>query len=122
MLTSRISLVRAVSSSRLQVKSPSRTRLAAIDSCLQGPVDERAISAAPTSDTAPSDASHSSQALPPSSAPMRERSVSSQYESPSIEKPTHSPGSLLTLLATTVPGPRREVTISALMRAPVRSG
>ncbi len=60
-------------------------------------------------------ASHSSQALPLSRVPMRERSISSQYESPSIEKPTHSPSSPLTRRATTVPRPRR-ATISPLIR------
>ena len=50
MLTSRISLVTAFSSSRLASKSPSRTRLAANDSCLSGRLISRAISAAPVSD------------------------------------------------------------------------
>ncbi len=65
MLTWRISLVATFSSSRLAAKSPSRTRLAANESCLSGRLIRRAISAAPASDRAAAVSSQISQVRPP---------------------------------------------------------
>ena len=113
MLTSRISLVATFSSSLLASKSPSRMRLAANDSCLSGRLMRRAISAAPTSDRMAAVISQISQ-VPLCSGPRREGSVSSQYESPSMLKPTHTPATPLTDLATTVPLPMREVSSSPI--------
>jgi hypothetical protein len=52
MLTARISLVRARSSSRCASYSPSRTCMVARDSCLSGRLMSRVISAAPASESA----------------------------------------------------------------------
>jgi hypothetical protein len=120
MFTSRISLVTASSSSWLAAKSPSRTRLAAYESCLSGRLMSRAMAAAPASDSAPAVMSQISQVLP-LAADRRERSMSSQLRSPLMVKPTHSPFSPFTLLATMVPGPRRWVS-SSVSRAPRAEG
>ena len=114
MLTSRISLVTAFSSSRLASKSPSRTRLAAKDNCLSGRLIRRAITAAPASDSAAAVISQTSQVLPPT-CEKRLRSSSIQKWSRSMRKPIHRPCSPLTLLAITVPLPMR-LTSSSRMR------
>jgi hypothetical protein len=77
MFTSRISLVTAFSSRRLASKSPSRTRLAAKDSCFSGLLIRRAITAAPASDSAAAVISHTSQVRPPT-CEKRVRSISIQ--------------------------------------------
>ena len=77
-LTSRISLVTVFSSRRLASKSPSRTRLAANDSCLSGRLIRRAMTAAPASERPVATSSQISQVRLPSSGFTRERSISSQ--------------------------------------------
>ncbi len=115
MFTSRISLVTA-SSSSCAAKSPSRSRLVALESCLSGRLMRPAITAAPASDSAAAVSTHTSQVLPPAGL-KREGSIRNQFWSPSMVKPTHRPSSPLTLLATMVLGPRRLVT-SWVRRAP----
>ncbi len=116
MFTSRISLVTAFSSRRLAAKSPSRTRLAAYESCLSGWLISRAMAAAPARDRAPAVMSQISQVRPPAGL-KREWSISSQLGSPLMLKPTHRPFSPLTVWATMVPGPRRWVS-SSVRRLP----